>query len=190
MYPVNRLISAATTIAVVTFIGGTLILFLYFLTSAFGVSFLGLAFGTVAMLVNAGVVVWIVIRAIRDKQNRTPLLTSVGYMMLNLPVGALYIWLAFMLSNTMRITFVNEHHVEIKNITVVGCEEKKIKRMRPGQEILTWIKIPNDCEISVSYDLDGTRRTELVYVYVTRNNGQILTYEIGAGRGPFDPVPH
>lgn len=189
MYPVNRLISAATTIAVVTFIGGTLILFLYFLTSAFGVSFLGLAFGTVAALVNAGVIVWIIITAIRDKQNRQRLFTSVGYMMLNLPVAALYVWIAFMLSNTMRITFVNEHHMEIKNIAILGCEEKRIKHMRPGQQVSAWIKIPNDCEISVSYDLNGTRRTELVYVYVIRNNGQILTYEIGAGRGPFDPVP-
>lgn len=93
--------------ALISFLLGTSIFGIYFLTSSFKFLFVGYGFITFAGLINVGILISILLKVNRNKENRKKLLTTCGLMLLNIPVILVYCWVAIVLVNTMRITLTN-----------------------------------------------------------------------------------
>jgi len=94
--------------ALVSFIVGSFIWGLYFLTSAFALLFIGYGFIVIVGLINLIVLFIITVRAFRNHDNRRKLLLTSMLMLFNIPVMLFYCQKAITLLNTMRITFTNE----------------------------------------------------------------------------------
>ena len=107
--------------AITSFLLGTLIFGLYFLSSSIGLLFVGYAFIAITGLINLGILIAILLKANKDKNNRTKLLTTCGLMLLNIPVMLFYCWVTIILLNTLRITFTNATQATLTDINIVGC---------------------------------------------------------------------
>jgi hypothetical protein len=165
--------------AVISFLLGTGIFGLYFLTSSFEV--LSHVYGFIAFtsLVNIGILISILVKANNDKDNRKKLLTTCGLMLLNIPVMLLYFWITIILLNTMRITFTNSTGTTLTNINIVGCGGGHIDKLESGKSETVWVKITGDCSINIEYLLNAQRKEESVCGYVTNSMGQKTEYNIG-----------
>ena len=107
-------------------------------------------------------------------------------MLLNIPVVILYCWLGLTLENTVRITFINSTGTEIKDLKIDGCEEKYIQKLSSGQNKTVWVSIPHDCEVNITYQLNGQTKQEDVTGYVTNEGGYKMTFKIGTNQKPYD----
>lgn len=162
-----------------SFLIGTGIFGLYFLTSSFELLFVGYGFIVVTGIVNIGILISILVKAYKDICNRKKLITTSGIMLLNIPVMIIYCWIAILLTNIMRITFTNSTNKTLTNINVVGCGGGKISELKVGQSETVWVDINGDCSISVEYLSNGQHKNETVIGYVTTLMGQKMKYNIG-----------
>jgi len=102
--------------ALISFLLGTGIFGLYFLTSSSDLLFLGYGFIVLTGLINLGILVAILFRANKDRENRKRLLKTSGLMFINIPVMLVYCWVAIILLGTMRITFTNDTGTQLTDI--------------------------------------------------------------------------
>lgn len=164
--------------ALVSFLLGTIIFGLYFLTSSFDVVLLGLGFIVLVGLINSGILILIVLKANKDKNNEIKLLKIGGLMLLNIPIMFFYGWIVIVLLGTMRITFTNTTQTTLTDITIVGCGGGHIDKLEIGQSKTVWIDIKGDCSINVDYLSNGQRKKETVAGYVTSSMGQKVNHNI------------
>lgn len=175
----ERHIKLGRQTALISFLLGTGIFGLYFLTSAFVLLFLGYGFIALTGLINLGVLISILIKASKDKDNRTKLLTTCGLMLLNIPVMLFYCWVAIILLNTMIITFTNSTQTTLTNINIIGCGGGHIDKLKSGESETVWVDITGDCSISIDYLSNGQKKEESVAGYVTNSMGQKMKHNIG-----------
>lgn len=173
----ERHIKLGRQTALISFLLGTVIFGLYFLTSSWELLFVGYAFIALAGLINLGILISILLKA--NKDNRKKLLTTCGLMLLNIPVMLFYCWVAIILLDTMRITFTNSTQTTLTNINIVGCGGGHIDKLEIGQSETVWVDITGDCSINIDYLTNGLRKEESVAGYVTNSNGQKMEYNIG-----------
>ncbi len=165
--------------AIASFILGTIIFGLYYLTSAFELLFIGYGYIVLTGLANFGVLIIIIRQVNSDKENRKRLLKICGLMTLNIPVMIFYSWVALILIGNMRITFTNLTQNTITNINIIGCESEYIDKLAPGKGKTVWVAITGDCTINIDYLSNGLRKEENVFGYVTHGMGQKINYNIG-----------
>jgi hypothetical protein len=175
----ERHIKLGRLTALISFLLGTIIFGLYFLTSSTNFLFLGYGFIVLTGLINMGILIFILVKARRDKDNGKKLLTTCGLMLLNIPVMFFYCWVAIVLLNTMRITFTNYTLSTLTNINIVGCAGGHIDKLKVGQSKIVWIDITGDCLINIDYLLNGQRKEEMVVSYATGLMGQKIKHNIG-----------
>ena len=101
-----------------------------------------------------------------------------GVILLNIPIMIVYFWFVIILLGTMRITLTNKMDNDITDISLVGCENKRIKKLKAGQSKTVWISIKKECSIYVEYVTKGMRKGEIVYDYVTPGMGQLVEHEL------------
>lgn len=183
---ITKLISTGRTTAFISFIGGTIIILLFYFTNAIELGFLGLFFIAIIGIINLVIVGQLIFKFFKDKQGKKKVLGTIGLMLLNIPIVLIYCWFAITLLNTMRITFVNAALTQLNDIKIYGCEEKHINALSPGQSKTVWVGITGDCSISIDYKLNGQIKTEEVAGYVTNSNGQIITFKIATNQKSFD----
>lgn len=164
--------------ALTSFLLGTLIFGLYYLTSDSSLLFVGYGFIVFTGLINIGVLIAILIKAGKDTENRKKLLKTCGIMLLNIPAMIVYFWIAIILLGTMRITFTNEMETEIMDIDIVGCGGGHIDKLTVGESKTVWVSITGDCSIYIDYLSDGQRKEEVVAGYVTSSMGQKVNHKI------------
>jgi hypothetical protein len=164
--------------ALISFLLGTIIFGLYFLTSSFDIVLLGLGFIVFAGLINSGILILIVLKANKDNNNEMKLLKIGGLMLLNIPIMFFYCWIVVVLLGTMRITFTNATQTTLTDITIVGCGSGHIDKLEIGQSETVWIDITGDCSINVDYLSNGQRKEESVAGYVTSSMGQKVNHKI------------
>jgi len=182
----TKLISTAKTTALITFIGGTIILLLFYLTNGAELGMLGLLFTAIMVIINLVVLARILLQSYRHKIKRNVVFKATGIMLLNIPIFILYCWIGITLLNTVRITFINSTPTEIDDLKISGCEEKYIQKLSSGQSKTVWLSIPHDCGVGISYELNGQTKEEEVTGYVTNEGGFIMTFKIGANQKPYD----
>jgi len=175
----NKYILLGKRTAIISFLIGTGIFSLYFLTSDFGLLFIG--YGVLALigLINLGIFIFILFKSNQDRLNRKKLLITCGLILLNIPIMLLYCWVTVILLNTMRVTFINKTSKELKDINIVGCEQKKIEKLMPNESKTFWIRINGDCSININYISNGQRKEENVAGYITNDMGQKINHNIG-----------
>jgi heme/copper-type cytochrome/quinol oxidase subunit 2 len=174
----NRHIKLGRTTALISFLAGTIIFGLYYLTSAFELLFVGYGFIALIGLINIGVLIAILIKARKDNENRSRLLKTCGLMILNIPVMIAYCWVAIILLGTMRITFTNGTETELTDINIIGCGGGHIDKLKVGESETVWVSITGDCSIFIDYVSDGQTKKETVAGYVTSSMGQKLNHKI------------
>jgi len=165
--------------ALISFLLGTVIFGLYFLTSSFEVLFVGYGFIALTGLINIGILISILLKAYKDKENRKKLLKTSGLMLLNIPVMLFYCWFAVILLDTMRINFTNTTQTTLTNINIVGCGGGHIDKLEVGGSKTVWVDITGDCSINIDYLSNGQQKNESVAGYVTSLMGQKINYNIG-----------
>lgn len=165
--------------ALLSFLVGTAIFILYFLTSSFEILNLGYRFIALAGLINVVILISILFKANRDKDNRAKLFAACSLMLLNIPVLFLYCWVTGILLDTMRITFTNTTQTTLTNINIVGCGGGHIEKLENGESETVWVEITGDCSIGINYLSDGQKKEESVAGYVTTLMGQKMKHNIG-----------
>lgn len=165
--------------ALISFLLGTVIFGLYYMTSSGLLLFGGYGFIILAGLFNLGLISIIFSKSTQDNDNRKKLRTTCGLMLLNIPVMILYLWFSLILLDTMRITFTNPTQVTLTDLNITGCETNHIDKLDAGQSKLVWVSIKSDCSIDVNYLLNGQRKEEMVVGYTTALMGQKITHIIG-----------
>lgn len=174
----DNYIKLGRTTALISFLAGTIIFGLYYLTSAFELLIIGYGFIALTGLINIGVLIGISIKARKDNENRNRLLRTCGLMTLNIPIMIVYCWVAIILLGTMRITFTNETGIELTDVNIIGCAGGHIDKLEVGESETVWVSIIGDCSIVIDYLSNGQRKGEMVAGYVTSNMGQKLNHKI------------
>lgn len=175
----ERHIKLGRQTALISFLLGTFIFGLYYLTSSEILLLTGYCFSIFMGLFNLGLILTIIFKAIYDKDNKKKLITVSGLMLLNVPVTVLYCWFCIVLLDTMRITITNPTKSTLTDINIIGCEPEHIYELSPGESKLVWVTINGDCSIDMDYILDGKRKKEMVFGYATGLMGQKITHIIG-----------
>ncbi|MEM8522957.1 hypothetical protein [Flavobacterium sp. PL12] len=174
----ERQIKLGRQTALISFLLGTVIFGLYFLTSSFELLFVGYGFIALTGLINVGILISILLKANKDKDNRTKLLTTCGLMLLNIPIMLFYCWVAIILLGTMRITFTNSTQTTLTDINIDGCGGGHIDKLEVGESKTVWVDITGDCSIDINYLSNGQRNGETVAGYVTSSMGQKVNHKI------------
>lgn len=164
--------------AFVSFLLGTGILVLYYFFSSFEMLAIGFVFIVLTFLVNIKVLISILIRAYRDKENRSKAIRTSLLMLLNIPAMFLYIELASILSGFMRITFTNTTMSTVSNVDIVGGEGGYIDKLEPGESETVWVKLTTDNQIGIYYLSNGQPLKEAVTGYLLGSEGKRIHHDI------------
>ena len=165
--------------ALISFILGTCLLGLYYQTSSDEYLGIGLLFVVITIIINSGVLLFLIYKLIIDKKNRKKLLLTCFIMLLNIPIMLFYYSFVDVLLNTMRIKFTNTTPTVLTDIKISGCETKHIDKLEPGKSKTVWIGIPGDCSIDIYYISNNKKEHRSVYGYTTKNSGMKFEYNIG-----------
>lgn len=176
---IERHIKLGRQTAFLSFLLGTGLFGLYFLTSSLELLFISSGFTALTGPINIGILTFILIKAIDDKDNRKKLLKTCGLMLLNIPVLLFYCWFIIILINTMRIRFSNATQTILTDINIVGCGGGHIDKLKVGERETVWVDITGDCAIYIDYISNGQRKVETAAGYVTRSMGQRIKHNIG-----------
>nr|MCR6640085.1 hypothetical protein [Sporocytophaga sp.] len=166
-------------IAILSFITGSLIFLLYYFTSFWGLFIAGYLFIAAAVIGNSIILIALLISTFKNKEQRKSNLLTSFLMFLNIPVAIFYFWLVTVLSDTMRITFINTTNSPLTSIEITGCESKHINRLAPDESETVWIAIPHPCSIEIRYMMDGKIKNEVVEPYVCKSMGDKRDHRIG-----------
>jgi hypothetical protein len=182
--PTPALLRTAILTAFLSFLGGSLILYVYYDWTGdppVTIFIIGMIYILVALAVNLNVYSILKSRSAADQPNKTRILATRFLMLLNLPVCLGYVYFVLVLMNTIRVTFVNETPTTVSDIQVSGCapDTKPINHIEPGQQATAWVGIPYDCVIYVEYTSNGQRKQETVIGYTTPSDGHKVIYRIG-----------
>ena len=175
-------IKTGKTLFLTSFVIGTIIFLLDIFTNNNSLLILGYLFVLIALLLNFGMLITILINAGTDKINRKRLLKTAGLMVLNIPIALLYMQITSALMNIMIVTFINSTDSILTEIKIEGCENKEIQMLKPLERETLWIHLQNECQIDISYNLKNERKKENVIGYICSGLGQRTSYSIGRDR--------
>ncbi|WP_435132470.1 hypothetical protein [Formosa sp. A9] len=174
----NNYISTGKLTTLITFLIGAFIFGMYFLTSNNTLLFVGYAYILLAAIVNVILLFAIVFKSKSDVINRKRLLSTGGLMLVNIPVMFLFIWIAMLLMNTIRINITNTTQNNLTGIKIQGCKTEELSDLKPNESKTFWIKIPGDCSITLEYLENGTLKKEAVAGYVSNGMGHKIKHNI------------
>ncbi|MCW3128248.1 MAG: hypothetical protein JWO03_3906 [Bacteroidetes bacterium] len=166
-------------LALFSFLLGTGIFLWNFFVPHSPAMIVGLYYIVVAGIINLLFVLVLIASLYWYRDQWRNVLSSVGILLLNIPVVVLYIWVFVILLDTMRVTFINEKPVTLTDIKITGCESKTIDHLAPGESTTEWITIKGDCSISIEYKQNGEGRKEVIQSYLTSGSGGKIVFRIG-----------
>ncbi len=172
--------------ALISFLGGSVLLIWYYYSSSLIIASIGYIFIVTALLVNAILAFILLLTSLVDRERRRSYLKTLGLMLLNAPVAILYFLVVVYLTGTMRVTFINETGQSLTNVSISGCEAKTIQHLSVDEDETVWLNIPRDCSIEIEYIVDGNIVREVVFGYATHGMGTQITYRIGTTTEPLD----
>ena len=175
----EKYITIGKVTALISFIIGTLIFGIYFLTSNSDLLFIGYGFIVLVGITNLIIIIAILAKSNSDSTNRKRLLKTSRLMLINLPIMFLFIWFSLILIGNMRITFTNSTQNKLTDIKIVGCETEYISELKPNESKTVWVGITGDCSITLGYLENGELKKETVAGYVTSGMGQKMNHKIG-----------
>jgi len=89
----------------------------------------------------------------------------------NIPLAIFYVWFAFYIMDTERITINNNSESDVKNILIFGTGEKNIiDKIEKGKSITTWVHMTKDGSIKMKYE----QNEKIDTTYLTGYTGPLL----------------
>ncbi len=170
----------AKVAAILSFIGGTIILLLFIITSNYDLAFFGIFYIYIVVLINSIIWLLLLIKIVKDKSNRKYWTKTLLMSLINIPIMLIYILIGGFMSSIMRVTFANSKPNLITNIQVVGKNNLNIDLLEPNESETLWIPINDDISINIKYKYKDSIITETVIQYIDR--GKIMKYNIGQKR--------
>lgn len=164
------------------FVAATAILFLFYIMPSTRITLLAYQFTIVAIVGNLLYAIVLLFVYLVRRISLGHLLKTLGVMALNIPVGILYSYLMVFLLNYARITFVNNTGTVIPIVQIQGCEQKQITALEQGKSQTVWIKIYDECSVSISYEINGSTKNEPVLTALKKDSGRKIKYEIGSSQ--------
>ena len=174
----EKYITLGKLTALISFLIGAFIFGGYFLTSNSDSLFIGYGFIVLAGITNLVILIAIVVKSNSDSTNRKRLLKTGEFMLLNLPIMFVFIWISMIVIGNMRITFTNATDNNLSDIKIFGCETEYISELKPNESKTVWVEITGDCSITLEYLENGIKKTETVAGYVTNGMGQKMKHKI------------
>lgn len=182
----ERHIKLGRQAALISFLLGTVIFGLYFLTSSPQLLFIGYIFLAFVGLFNIALIILLLIKASKDSINRRELFKTCVLILVNVPITLLYLWFTIILLDTLRITFTNSTSNQLTKINIIGCDDQFIEKLEIGESKTIWIKISGDCSVNINYLQNGIIKKEAVIPYTTKNLGDKRKHNIGGNNSwPF-----
>lgn len=182
----ERHIKLGRQTALISFLLGTVIFGLYFLTSSPQLLFIGYIFLAFVGLFNIALIILLLIKASKDSINRRELFKTCVLILVNVPITVLYLWFTIILLDTLRITFTNSTSNQLTKINIIGCDDQFIEKLEIGESKTVWIKISGDCSVNINYLQNGIKKKEIVIPYTSKNLGDKRNYNIGGSNDwPF-----
>jgi hypothetical protein len=173
----KKSIQLGLTSTITSFIIGSIIFGVYYLTLYAELLFVGYGFILLAIIVNSIFFTSLVSKAIKEKDKK---IFGVSILILiNIPIMFFYCWFANKLVNTAIIKFTNCTEYDLREINITGCEEKYIQQIVKGDSKTIWVKIPNDRSIQINYINNGIKKNEIVEGYLSGMMGKRSNYCIG-----------
>jgi hypothetical protein len=158
-----------------TFLIALLILLAFVFTGDMHYAYIGMYYFFGAAAINLFIVFILVFIGDRGISGK-----GIGLLFLNIPTAIGFFAVAIYLTGIVRVTFINDSGVTIRNIRITGCEKEHIEVLENGDSETVWIDIEHDCQIEVSYTTSkGKRKTDVVMSYVTNGMGQKYEHHIG-----------
>jgi hypothetical protein len=166
----------AVKLAFAFFIAGTILLVLFYFEPSLKNAMLAYQFTIGAIIVNWLFALFLLFAFLRKRLTLKQLLTSLGVMAINIPIGIFYSSIMVWLLSYARITVENSTANVLGNIRFTGCEIKQIKTLPVGEDETVWIKIKNGCNVMVEYQqLESTHR-QLIIDSLSAGKGFKMTY--------------
>lgn len=173
----KKAIQLGLTSTIVSFVIGSIIFGLYYLTLFAEILFIGYGFILLATAVNIFLFTILVLKAFKEKDKK--IFSVCTIILINIPIMFFYCWFASKLLNTVIIEFTNCTKNDISEINIKGCEEKYIQQLRQGDSKTVWVSIPNDCSIQIDYVNNGIKKNETIESYLCSMMGKRSKYYIG-----------
>jgi amino acid transporter len=175
----DKLINEALRISKISFIGGTGLFVLYFFSNSFHIALVSIFIIAMLGVVNLVFLCRLGLRGLKEKNNRKRILLACGIMSLNIPIALLYTYSVFALFDVMVVRFNNGTDKVLTNISIEGCDERRIGDMQPGDSIIEWIPAMECFEraMTIRYQIGNEIKQETVHGYVIY--GERINHEIG-----------
>lgn len=175
---VKKIIQFGNQVAVGSFLLGTSIFLIHYWTDNDQFKLLGLAYIFVAAIINTGLLITLLATAVKVKAERWKILRTCCFMLLNVPVMLIYVWMFFALMNIVRLSVMNDTNHELTDIKFSGCGEGQLETLKPGQTRTVWLSIVCEGSIFVEFDIHGVRKRETAVGYTTKGMGGKEQYKI------------
>jgi hypothetical protein len=163
--------------ALISFIIGTILLIVFYLTNSYSLSIFGIFFIAIAGIINLGVLIKVLINLINDKENRKKHILTSAVMISNIPIAILYFYIVMFLMSTMRISLINETGAKLTDLKIIGGETKFINELGIGERKAEWVKIKSEKPIILEYSIDGEIKGESIHSYPI--TGERINHRIG-----------
>lgn len=177
---INELIKKSLRLSYYSFLIGTGLFVLFFFTNSYRLASYSLL---VILILGVGNLIYfwrLGKHALVEKETRKQALKAGGIMLVNIPVVLIYMYLFVVLNNTVIVRLKNVSKKPLTNISVMGCDERTISDLLPGETDIEWIPITKSCmlnSITLQYEVNGIITKEVVYGYVI--DGQRINHRIG-----------
>jgi len=176
----DELIKRSLKASFASFLFGTGLLVLFFFSNSYFFALASITIILVLEIANLFLLGSLARKGLKETENRKRLLSTAGIISMNIPIVFLYIYFVFTLFDTVVVRFKNGTNETLTNISIIGCDERNIEDLRPGQTEIEWIPITKKCienNIIIQYEINGVVQSEIVYGYVI--DGQRINHRIG-----------
>jgi vacuolar-type H+-ATPase subunit I/STV1 len=163
-------------VAIGSFVIGTLLMIIYYFFEPDKIVLFSIYFIIFAAIINGIILLILNFKYINEIENRKPLLKTIVLILSNIPIAIGYFFFILFLLNTMRINFINDTGIEIRNMKITGCENRFVDRIAENEKIEKWITIKPDCRIQIEYEIEGEIKSEIVNDYII--TGHRMDYKI------------
>lgn len=152
--------STARLIALLSFLGGTVIFVWHYNSNQWFLVDYGACFILVAAFLNIVAIVVLIISALINREKRSYLL-SIGLLLLNIPLALSYAYITYQCMNEAKHTFINGTKAEMTGIQICGCgSNTSIAKMKPGEKIKVRFKMDRPCSVYINF-LSNEKKIEL-----------------------------
>jgi len=101
------------------------------------------------------------------------------YILLNIPVAIIYLYLALSLSNIMRINLINETGSPITNVEVHSNGTITIENLNIRECDRVFVPLGESTGIVITYEINGVKYNEAIFDFVTSGMGIMVSYRVG-----------